>query len=450
MDDLGGTVTQRERDFGSKMLEANPGAHIIPVLNGMNLIAPNERTAIRDRMVKQLESLCGARVAWLSREVGRPFFEIDAMAALNWTMTHSGEKMRDFLVLAEWLMNLGSKVARASLLRGRINRIESCIRQLKESIEHEHDRLHKECDHAMKVITDHRREAESQLRLFEAKSDALVTQCLVHAEVEFNGKLSTLLYSEIRGKKAKDLELNVSGWGKAARRRALEQIRLYCDSAFGALCEQFQIEKRAVRAIDTGGLGRFSVFWKTPSPGTLDRLSNFFGGSTTSAYMSKIENIVRTEWNKRNIEDREALRIELNKCVSVAKKVAEMDIKQRMPKQINGWNWDVTGDMVQVAARTAWLERGAPSCEESLFSKVLNWIRRNLFNVPPIPAQPRPGRSDTRQAVQFLNERIASGQPIHGEFLAHMVVKAAVHRLETSCRSWADAVENEGEHDGNS
>ena len=414
-------LKQGERQLAAKWLNDNPGATLAPVINFMNVVPQKDREAVRQRLISFLTGTYGDHVAWVTELTGKPFFEIDAQATLEWTSDGNGSAEIDFVSFTDWLDQLKGEYGAAVKTFARSKRVAAVLESLKQRNFEALARLNATAVAAGHERRSRTRERDMQLRRIRDRADT----CYTLVETDSHKQLAEY-YESLSGclnnQTLSVLQTKTNGWGESKLKDVAKKIAEMASVTCKAFAAEFGLQMCATDVPES--VFQISFLPSFPEAGGRDKFFNFFDSTPTHDYMANLRRLVKKEWDYRALKIIAACSRAWN--VRVAEIIAKFDVPllAGLDAAPAGWNWELTEDLTELKACEIRLRRGdPPSTRPTIGTR----IRKFLFGPPSAPAPLKEYEiKDWKQADRLLEKQLASGQPISADLVRREAAQAAI------------------------
>lgn len=424
-----------ERALADEWLALNPGALLIPVVNFMNFVPKREAAAVARRLDALLDQKCGARVSWLKAIIDRPYFQIDAQRALEWSAEGIGEPEGDFTALLDFLGRLKGAAGADVTARSRPGWVGPRIERAKASNAQHLARLRVEAAGARESREAQHRKRDSDLRHFEARAEAGLAVIQKESQKHLAESQERLVTVWLSNESVSSLREKTDRWGRSRLEEAAAKIAEGANISRKALAAEFDVPAKgdglAVQSLPL----RFSV--TLPTSGLVDDFWDLFDTPPTDEFMSKTRAVVRREWENRAQQVLKAVSSVWDRWVKEMRAVLEGRFSSESAPGPDGWYWAVTDELVKVKARELKLRRpedskpvgmvvGTRAFSGEMFGRPVSTTSKSQSRVPGAGDYEL---RDLEKARELLNVRVKAGEPLRKEVLEREAAAAAFEEL---------------------
>jgi tRNA U34 5-carboxymethylaminomethyl modifying GTPase MnmE/TrmE len=327
----------RERELASDWLRRELGKPLVLVVNFLNLI---DESGLPELQVR-LDTWCHGH---LGSELGRPWFAVNALAALKAGLGTCPAPADDFITLRDAIANCRGSRRRLLQQQSRRNQLLAEVRSIRGR---NSEILEKIRDNATQVERE-RAEYRNRLQELRRRHSAAAAVCREHmtsvARQELDKNLESLISFWFRGESKDRLEANASRWYQERLFGAVRSIEKAADAALAELAgdvlrrpDPLTLSERALldARIDVGdlpllnaspqaiglgvGIGAAAGTFLIPIPGVGTAAGAFVGGwlanlfgSTEPDYVTAYTAQVRPKWGEQSCEVLAALQGQLD------------------------------------------------------------------------------------------------------------------------------------------
>jgi predicted GTPase len=210
-------LSGNERDLAVDWLTKKLGKAVVTVVNFMNSVEPGERGEVRAHM----DRWSGTHI---KAELGKPWFEVNALGALTHALGKGGAPGDDFEALLKALESCGAKMRPEVQRRSRRGQLLYEVREAREKNRGLLQRLREDSGRVEQERKELRANLREQSRQFEATAKLGRESVKLTAQKELSQRLGKLTGFYFTGESQERLKAKANGWYEEQLTEAIRQI----------------------------------------------------------------------------------------------------------------------------------------------------------------------------------------------------------------------------------